>query len=191
MNRFLRQHARLFAAALGFSLVLNLALLAPSLYMLQVFDRVLATRSVETLAMLSLVAAGALALMAVLDLLRARLLALAGMLFEDGVGDATLRCLLDGIGRAAPAEQVHAMRDVGAVRAFLSGPGIVALFDAPWLVAYVGVIFVFSALLGALALASAVLLVALAWLNERATRSGVERGQQQSRCSPQTSPDPQ
>ena len=181
MNRFLRQHARLFAAALGFSLALNLALLAPSLYMLQVFDRVLATRSVETLAMLSLVTAGALTLMAALDLLRARLLALAGTLFEDAVGGATLRRLLDGIGRAAPAEQVHAMRDVAAVRAFLSGPGIVALFDAPWLVAYVGVIFVFSALLGALALASAVLLVALAWVNERATRAGVERGQQQSR----------
>jgi PrtD family type I secretion system ABC transporter len=181
MNRFLRQHARLFAAALGFSLVLNLALLAPSLYMLQVFDRVLATRSVETLAMLSLVTAGALALMAALDLLRARLLALAGTLFEDAVGGEALRRLLDGIGRAAPAEQVHAMRDVGAVRAFLSGPGIVSLFDAPWLLAYIGVIFAFSALLGALALASAALLVALAWVNERATRAGVERGQQQSR----------
>lgn len=68
MRRFLADHAQLFLAVAGFSLVLNLALLAPSLFMLQVFDRVLSTRSVETLVMLALVTGVALALMFVLDL---------------------------------------------------------------------------------------------------------------------------
>jgi PrtD family type I secretion system ABC transporter len=181
MKRIVGGDGRLWGAAAAFSLVINLALLVPSLYMLQVFDRVLATRSLETLGLLSLIAAAALALMCVLDAARARLLALAGVLFEDRVGAQVLRRVLDGIGRAAPPERAWAMRDVGVVRAFVSGPGIVALFDAPWMVVYVALIFAFDSVLGALALGSAAVLVALAWLNERGTRAGVEQAQAQSR----------
>ncbi|HEX6704730.1 MAG TPA: type I secretion system permease/ATPase [Albitalea sp.] len=181
MKRIVGPDSRLWAAAVGFSLVINLALLAPSLYMLQVFDRVLATRSVDTLALLSLIAGVALLLMLALDGVRARLLALAGVLFEDRVAAETLRRVLDGVGRAAPAERAWAMRDVAVVRAFVSGPGIVALFDAPWMLIYIGVIFAFDGLLGSLALASACLLIALAWINERFTRAGVEQAQAQSR----------
>lgn len=181
MKRIVGNDGRLWAAALAFSLVINLALLAPSLYMLQVFDRVLSTRSVETLVLLSVITAVALLLMFALDMLRARLLALAGMLFEDRVGAQALRRVLDGAGPAAPPEQAWAMRDVGVVRAFLSGPGIVALFDAPWMLVYIGVIYAFDGLLGSLALASACLLIVLAWLNERATRGGVEQAQALSR----------
>jgi ABC-type protease/lipase transport system fused ATPase/permease subunit len=142
---------------------------------------VLSTRSVETLVMLSLIAAVALLLMFALDLVRARLLMLAGLMFEDRVGGQALRRMLDGIGRAAPPQQAYAMRDVGVLRAVLSGPGIVALFDAPWMLVYIGVIFAVDSLLGTLALASACLLVALAWINERATHAGVEQVQSQSR----------
>jgi len=168
---------RLLLAAVGFSFVINLALLAPSLYMLQVFDRVLSTRSVETLAMLSLIAAVALALMLALDVVRARLLALAGLLFEDRVGARALRRVLDAPAGASP----DAMRDVGLLRAALSGPAIVALFDAPWMLVYVGVIFAIDSLLGTLALASAGVLVLLAWINERATRAGVDEALARSR----------
>ena len=142
MDALARPGRRLFMAAGAFSLVINLALLAPSLYMLQVFDRVLATRSVETLGLLSLITAGALLLMAVLDALRARLLALAGSLFEDGAGSEALGRVLDGAARAAGPDQAYVLRDVAAVRGFLFGPGVVALFDAPWMLVYVGVIFV-------------------------------------------------
>jgi PrtD family type I secretion system ABC transporter len=181
MKLLLGEDRSLFLAAAAFSLVSNLALLAPSLYMLQVFDRVLSTRSVETLALLSVIAGVALMLMFALDLLRGRLLALAGVLFEDRVGARALRRLLDDIGRSPPAQQAFAMRDVGLLRGFLSGPGVVSLFDAPWMLVYIGVIFVFNPLLGALAVASACLLVALAWLNERSTRAGVEQAQEQAR----------
>ena len=75
-------------------------MLAPSVYMLQVFDRVLSTRSLETLVMLSLFAGAALLLMWALDLVRGRLLALTGLLFEDRVGAQVLGRVLDGIGRA-------------------------------------------------------------------------------------------
>jgi PrtD family type I secretion system ABC transporter len=181
MKRIVGEDGRLWAAAAAFSLVINLSLLAPSLYMLQVFDRVLATRSLETLGLLTLIAGVALALMFVLDAARGRLLAIAGALFEDRVGAQALRRVLDGIGRVPAAERAGALRDVGAVRAFVSGPGIVALFDAPWMLAYVALIFAFDGLLGSLALASAAVLMLLALLNERSTRAGVEQAQALSR----------
>ena len=174
-------HGRLFVAAVAFSFVINLAMLAPSVYMLQVFDRVLSTRSLETLVMLSLFAGAALLLMWALDLVRGRLLALTGLLFEDRVGAQVLGRVLDGIGRAPVAQQAGAMRDVTVLRGFVSGPGLVALFDAPWMLMYVGLIYLFNPLLGELALASAALLMLLAWGNERATRAGVERAQDQGR----------
>ena len=174
-------HGRLFVAAVAFSFVINLAMLAPSVYMLQVFDRVLSTRSLETLVMLSLFAGAALLLMWALDLVRSRLLALTGLLFEDRVGTQVLGRVLDGIGRVPAAQQAGAMRDVTVLRGFVSGPGLVALFDAPWMLMYVGLIYLFNPLLGELAFASAAVLVLLAWGNERATRAGVERAQDQGR----------
>ncbi len=176
----LRHTRHFFVAAAAFSGVLNLVLLAPSLYMLQVYDRVLSTRSVETLVMLSLVTAGALVLMAVLDALRGRLLALAAALFERRVAAMCLQRLLDGGVATSPAAP-HALRDVAQLRGFFAGPGLVALFDAPWMPVYLGVVFLFSPWLGLLATASAAVLVLLAVLGEHATRSGVERAQQGSR----------
>jgi PrtD family type I secretion system ABC transporter len=178
---FLRAHARFFVAAALFSLVINLALLAPSLYMLQVFDRVLTTRSVETLAMLSLITAAALLLMFVLDAVRGRLLALLGGLFERSIGRRALQRVLDDAASLPAGQQIHALRDVGALRAFFSGAGLVALFDAPWMLVYIGLIALFSPALGLLALASAGILVLLTWINERATREALEQAQQQMR----------
>ncbi|HSW21787.1 MAG TPA: type I secretion system permease/ATPase [Burkholderiaceae bacterium] len=185
MTAFLRAHARFFLAAGLFSLVINLVLLAPSLYMLQVFDRVLATRSVETLVMLSLITGGALLLMFALDLVRGRLLALLGALFERTVGRRTLQQVLGEVSTPAAATHQHALRDVGVLRAFLSGPGIVALFDAPWMPVYLVVIALFSPLLGLLGLASAAVLLLLTWINERTTRAGLEQAQQQMRAAGQ------
>jgi len=185
MTAFMRAHARFFLAAGLFSLVINLVLLAPSLYMLQVFDRVLSTRSVETLVMLSLITGGALLLMFALDLARGRLLALLGALFERTVGRRTLQQVLGEVSTPAAAGHQHALRDVGVLRAFLSGPGIVALFDAPWMPVYLVVIALFSPLLGVLGLASAAVLLLLTWINERTTRAGLEQAQQQMRAAGQ------
>ena len=176
---FARAHAGLLAVAGGFSLVLNLALLAPSLYMLQVFDRVLTTRSVETLVLLTLLTLGALLLMFVLDLLRGRLLVLLGALFERDIGTRALERALAS--DADPALAANALRDTASLRGFVAGPGIVALFDAPWMLVYLGVTFLFSALLGVLAVASAVALGLLAWINQRLTHAGLEAAQRQAR----------
>jgi PrtD family type I secretion system ABC transporter len=170
----LRAHLqRPLAAALAFSLAINLALLAPSLFMLQVYDRVLVTRSVETLVMLVLLAGMTLAAFAALDHVRARLLMATGMAAERQLGPAILSRAIVGHARGDSALAKDGLRDLATVRGFLAGPAIVALFDAPWAVIYLGLIAAFDVRLGLLGLVSAVLLLMLAVLNDRRLRAGL------------------
>lgn len=163
-----------------FSLAINLLLLAPSIYLLQVFDRVIPSRSSETLFVLTLAAVGALAIMAILDMVRARLLVAAGVVFDRVLGQ---RVLCESLGSAAQpgaAGYAYGYRDVGTLRGFLTGPGMFSLLDVPWLPVYILIIFLFHPLLGAIALAGALLLLGLAFLNERLTRPPLEEFQQRS-----------
>jgi PrtD family type I secretion system ABC transporter len=170
----------LFAAF--FSLAINLLLLAPPLYMLQVFDRVLASRSNETLALLTAGVLIALAMTAALDAVRARLLAEAGAALDRAAGPAVLEGLLaHAAARLDGREHASALRDVACLRAFFGGAGILSLIDAPWLPAFVCVHFQFHPLLGATATAGALLMLTLAFVNERATRVPLERAQAEGR----------
>src|SRR5262245_64266482 len=101
--------------------------------MLQVFDRVLASRSEETLAVLSLAAVIALFVMMLLDVLRARLLAAAGAALDRRLGPRVLQGLMAQTARLSGASQVHGVRDVATLRAFFSGQGLMAFFEAAWL----------------------------------------------------------
>jgi PrtD family type I secretion system ABC transporter len=164
---------------LGFSLVINLALLAPSLFMLQVFDRVLTTQSLETLAMMALVAVSALVLMGVLDFYRARSLAAIGIRLEQQEGPALLSRLLATACRQGPRSVSDGMRDLAVLRGFLSGPGVVALFDAPWAVFYVLLIYLFHPALGLAATLSVLALAGLALASQRRTAKTIgELGEQ-------------
>ena len=116
-----------------FSLAINLLLLAPPLYMLQVFDRVISSRSEETLIYLSAAVIGALGLMALLDGLRMRLLAAAGVALDRRLGPRVLDGLIANTARLTGPEYVNGLRDVNALRGFFTGHGMLCLFDAPWL----------------------------------------------------------
>lgn len=175
MRELLIRFRPLFLYAGLFSLCLNLLLLVPSIYMLQVFDRVITSRSNETLFVLTLAASGALGVMGLLDLLRARLLAAAAVTLEARLGPKVLEGLLANAARLGGTDYVHGLRDVSALRTFLTGNGIFALFDAPWLPVYLAIIFLFHPLLGGVALAGAALLVCLAAVNERLSHNAIER----------------
>ena len=150
------------------SLVLNLALLVPAIYMLQVFDRVFSSRSLETLAMLSLLALLALALAFAMDRARGALLARAGQAVDDALAGPALAAMLDDAGRGRPsAPRQAALADVARLRQFLAGPAVQALFDAPWLPLHLLVIHALHPLLGAAALGSALALLGLGLLTER------------------------
>jgi PrtD family type I secretion system ABC transporter len=172
-SRRLRPYLLVAAAA---SLLLNLALLMPALYMLQVFDRVFSSGSVETLLMLSLLVILALALGYFMDVVRARVLASAGRSLDRCLSPTALASRLRQVAdKTASRSDDDALRDVGQLRGLLSGNGIIAVFDAPWLPLYLLVIALMHPLLGAASLVGAILLIAVGIITERATRERTER----------------
>lgn len=181
MSEFLRRFRPFLLYAALFSLFTNLLLLVPALYMLQVYDRVLTSRSNETLILLTASAAIALAVMMLLDLLRTRLLGIGSLLLDKWLGPVVLRQVLSGSRATALPADGNGLRDVEMLRGFLTGPAILALFDAPWMVIFVLVIFLFHPLLGAVAAAGALSLLAVTVLNERFMRKPLRELQQSSR----------
>ncbi len=153
-----------------FSIFVNLLLLTGPLFMLQVYDRVLASHSEETLVALFMLVALLYALMGVLDYARGRVLARLGARFQDRLD---LRVFDAQIKRAVlPAERgkpVAGLRDLDAIQSLLSSPGMLAFLDIPWTPLFLAAIFVFHPMLGWLGLAGAAVLIALTLLNQRLT----------------------
>jgi PrtD family type I secretion system ABC transporter len=171
--------------ALGVSFVLNLTLIVPSLYMLLVFDRVFTSRSIETLLMLTLLAVMGLVLMFLMDSARAAALAAAGRALDARLGAMTQAAALEEAARFGGLRNPAFGRDAALLRNFLSGSGIHALFDAPWLPVYLGIIFLFHPLLGVIATSAAAVLFGLIVLNERLTRESADRAMAGSRRATQ------
>ncbi|MBC7993101.1 MAG: type I secretion system permease/ATPase, partial [Rhizobacter sp.] len=173
----LRPFMLLAAAA---SLVLNLALLVPSIYTLQVFDRVFASRSVETLVMLSIASALALLLAYAMDTARARALSWAGRLLDERLSPPALAVVLRQAAASGRADR-DALRDIAQLRSFLGGTSVHALFDAPWLPLYLLLIGLMHPVLGMAATLGALALVGLGVLTERLTRPRAEAALQANR----------
>src|SRR3954464_1790252 len=156
---------RQFLAVGLFSLCVNVLMLTSSLYMMQVYDRVLASGGMPTLVLLSVIALGALGIMAVLDAVRSRVLGRLGTWFEAHLAPEALSRGLEAALSDLPY-RAEALRDLGVIRVWLTGPGMLALFDAPWVPVYIAAIYLIHPLLGHTAVAGALLLFALARLNE-------------------------
>jgi len=164
----------------GLSLLINLLLLAPALFMLQVFDRVLASRSQETLWMLLAAAALALAFAWALDVLRSRLQGLGGQLVADELAPRVTAVMLARAAGGREPVPSEALRDVAALRNLFSAQGLLALLDVPWAAVYVAVIWFAHPWLGMAALGSAFLMLGLAVANHLATRRAIEAVQQRA-----------
>ena len=166
-----REGAGLYLAAFFFSVFVNILMLTGPLYMLQVYDRVLGSRSEETLVALSALVIVLFLVMGILDYARTRVLSIVAARFQDRldrrVFEASMR-------RATVAPNdpaaVAAQRDLEAVQRLLGSPLLVALFDIPWTPLFAGAIFIFHPLLGWLAIAGGVFLIAVTVLNQWMTR---------------------
>ena len=160
----------------GISFFVNLLLLAPALFMLQVFDRVLASQSSETLLVLMLGVGVALTLLLALDYLRARLQGVAGNIVAESLSPLVTKIVIaQGARRSGrTGSSSESLRDVGALRALFSAQGLLALFDSPWVVVYVGVIWLAHPLLGGAAAVAALVMLALALINDFVTRREIE-----------------
>ncbi|MAX00840.1 MAG: type I secretion system permease/ATPase [Sphingomonas sp.] len=170
---------RHFAYAALFSGLINLLYLAPSLFMLQVYDRVVPSRSGSTLLLLSIILAFALITLALLDMVRMRLLQRASIRLERTLAPALLVEVLGAEGMDN-AERSQALRDFDSLRGVLVGPAIIALFDGPWAPVYIIVCCLLSPWLGLLALFAGILLGAIAWSGEVRTRAGLRTAQARS-----------
>ncbi|MGX1743778.1 type I secretion system permease/ATPase [Bosea sp. NPDC055353] len=150
---------------------LNLLTLGSSLYMLEIYDRVLPSRSIPTLVGLTLLIVMLYVFYALFDILRGRLLLRIGGALDEGLNGKVFQAILSGPLRAKSAgEGLQPMRDLDQVRAFLSGSGPGALFDLPWIPLYLGLCFLFHFWIGATALIGTIVLVALTILTERLTK---------------------
>ncbi len=157
-----------FVAVALFSGVVNMLQLTVSLYMMQVFDRVLSTRSMDTLYYLTAIAMFALLVMAVLDGLRGQVMQrLASWVEGKAAPEAFMRAIESQL-RGRPY-RMEAMRDLAACRNWLGSPASLTMFDVPWVPIYLFVIFLLHPSLGVIALGGAVLLFMLTLANEWAT----------------------
>lgn len=155
----------------AFSAAMNLLMLAPSLYMLQVYDRVLASGNAFTLLMLSLMMVGLLALMGALDYARSLAVIQIGERLDATLAPRVHESAFERGLSGAPANASQATSDLTTLRQFLTGSAVFAFFDAPWFPLFLAVMFLFNPWIGVLALGGALLLVALAWVNEWVSRT--------------------
>jgi len=157
-----------------FSGMSNILMLTGAFYMLQVYDRVLPSRSVPTLVALSVLAAGLFITQGVLDLIRSRVLLRIGAYIDEKLSgrvfDTIVRLPLKAQSRG---DGLQPLRDLDTIRNFLSGQGPTALFDLPWMPIYLAIIFSFHPMLGVAALIGAIILIGLTLLTEMMTRKPV------------------
>ncbi len=172
LDQLLRNCGVYFAAALMFSLAINLLYLACPLYMLQVYDRVVSSGSELTLVMLTLVLLLAYLALAGLDTVRSRVLSRASVRLDRRIAPRILMAMIERAAAAGGARS-QLLRDFDSFRQFVTGAGIHAVFDLPWAPIYIAVIFMLHWTLGAFALGSAILLVCLALLNERVVKTAL------------------
>ena len=166
----LRQCRRHFVAAAVFSLLINILYLAPTLYMLQVYDRVVPTAGKTTLLFVTLALALSLLALSGLDMVRGRLLVRA----SERVDALLAPRILEQTMGTDTAGSAQAMRDFDAIRSTIGTPIIAAMFDAPWTPVFLLVCFMLHFWIGLMAVVSAILLVTLAWSNQRATQARME-----------------
>lgn len=174
----LRRCRSAFLGVAVLSGLLNVLYLTGSFFMLQVYDRVLPSRSIPTLVGLCVIALVLYAFQGLMDVLRARILTRVGGALDEELSG---RCFQ--IGMSLPlispsVDSAQPSRDLDTVRGFLSGTGPSALFDLPWLPLYLAICFAFHPAIGWTALAGGAILVALTFMTERLTKGPVQRSAQ-------------
>ena len=157
-----------FVWAATFSALINCLYLTPTIYMLQVYNRVLPTGGLPTLFMLSLIGVVALTVLATLELLRSRLLVRASARFDAELAGPTLTALMSQT-QISRIDRQQVMREFDTLRQAMAGPGVLAALDAPWAPIYILAAFLLHPALGLLTLLASGLLLVLAWCNEKAT----------------------
>jgi ATP-binding cassette subfamily C protein len=172
----LRRTRTAFMTVAALSAVTNVLMLTGPLFMMQVYDRVLASRSVPTLVALSGLAISLYVFLGVLELIRSRILTRIGQRIEEQLGGPTFDAVMVLPLRMSKKEAIsQPVRDLEQVRQFMSGPGPVAICDMPWLPLYLAILFLFHPYLGWIAVAGALILIALTLTSEAVLRDPIRK----------------
>jgi ATP-binding cassette, subfamily C, bacterial exporter for protease/lipase len=153
-----------------FSAIINLLMLAPSLYMLQVYDRVLTSRNQTTLLMLTAMMLGAYLIISALEYVRSFILIRLGARLDVELNKRVYTAAFEQNLKKTGGNPAQALQDLANIRQFLTGNSLFAFFDAPWFPFYLIVIFLFSPYLGVFALVGTIVLVVLAITNEMVSK---------------------
>ncbi len=166
-----------------FSLCINILMLSPAIYMLQVFDRAVGSSSESTLLMLTLILVFLLSAMGVLEWVRGQLFLQASGKLNELLGDRAFNLSFKRALHAGDREGISSqpLQDLGTLRNYLANGGPGAFFDAPWVPIYIVVMFLFHWSFGLLGLLSALGLFALSWLNHRSSRQATKRANVETR----------
>ncbi|MFJ7810060.1 type I secretion system permease/ATPase [Pseudomonas asiatica] len=174
---------RSFFALAAFSGVINVMMLTPAIYMLQVYDRALVSRNVTTLTMLTLLVIGLFMLMSALEMVRTRVLIRVGNFLDMDLNRRIFSAAFERNLSRAGGNPAQALQDLAQVRQFLTGNGLFAFFDAPWTPIYLLVCYLIHPLLGLVTLIGSLILVGLAYLTEKATQKPLAEANQAAMSS--------
>lgn len=164
-----------------FSLFINVLMLVQPFYMLQIFDRVLRSESLETLAFLTLIVFALFVLMGLLQFIRSRILVRLGVQLDQSVSGRLFESMFRNSLSRPGSESAQALDDMTSFRQFLTGPGVIALFDVPWMPIYLALMFLFHPLLGWYGVACTLIVGALSYANEVVTRKPLAMANQANR----------
>lgn len=156
--------------AIGFSTLISLLALAPTVYMLEVYDRVVNSRSGMTLAMLTVLIVLAYAIMELLEKVRGALMRAAGVQVDEALSKRVYNAMFQGFLKRQVGGSMQVLNDLKVVREFLANPALMAIFEAPVALVALALIFAISPVLGWASVLGAIAQIAVAWMNEKATR---------------------
>ena len=181
-----RESSGLYWLVALFSLFVNLLMLTGPLYMLNVYDRVLSSRSFETLIALSVLVGFLYGMMGILDFVRGRIMGRVGARFQARLDRRVFGAVLRATTlNRAPREAATGLRDLESVQRLITSPALMAVFDLPWAPLFFWGIFIFHPLMGFLALGGAAVLIAVALLNQFTSRKPLETANAASFASEQ------
>ncbi|MEQ1975838.1 type I secretion system permease/ATPase [Xenorhabdus sp. SGI240] len=166
ITEVIRARSKVFWTIGLFTAFINLLMLVPSIYMLQVYDRVLPSSNEMTLLMLTLITLGMFAMMGGLEYIRSQVVIRIGSQFDMCLNQRVYTASYESNLRNGSTDAGQMLNDLATIRQFLTGNALFAFFDAPWFPVYLCVIFLFSPYLGLLALVGALILITLAVLNQ-------------------------
>ncbi|MDX9815046.1 MAG: type I secretion system permease/ATPase [Sulfurimonadaceae bacterium] len=166
-----------------FSMFINILMLVPPLYMLQLYDRVLSSRSEDTLILLTLIVVVLFITMGLLEVVRSRVLVRVGNKMDSMLSQRIFDSLFELERKAPGRSSSMPLNDLTQVRQFMTGNGLFAFFDAPWMPIYIIVLFIFHPAFGFFAIFAAIVLVAITILNEYSTKDKLAEANNLSRAS--------